>query len=580
MKNETNSKITEPFDGFEAWVGKTMKDWQVPGCAIAVVQGDQTLFLKGFGFRDVKNKKPVDAETVFAIASTSKAFTTAAMAMLVERGLLEWDRPVREYLPDFKLFDPFASEHITPRDLVCHRSGLPRHDSLWWQSPFTRRELIEKLPFLEPNRDLRTTYQYNNLMFTAAGVIIERISGGTWEDFIQKEIFDKLGMSHSQFSVETSKVTDDAALPYVPEKKGFKRVPFGNVDALGPAGGINSCAADLTNWVKLQLARGKFNGEQLISEAALEETHQPNIIVPPGNWDLIDQSPEFGPVSYAMGWNTHDYRGHRMLRHSGGLDGFSCLTTLLPDDQLGFVVLTNCGDSNYSYVPSFILADHFLGLEKLHWNERLLNDSKRTKKAAQAAAKKEKGQRLVGTQPSRSLKEYAGRYEHPAYGILHISHKDKALTAQHNLLDFKLVHYHYDVFELVNDLYSMRIKANFTADSRGHISAVSLPLETHVKPIVFTRLPEKKLQKESTLRPMEGTYELDGQTAVVTYRSGSGLALALPNQTEFTLLPYLELEFKVSGFPNASVEFLQDKNGEICALEFIKDELMFKGKKK
>lgn len=303
-----------PLDGFDAFVGRVLRDWEVPGAGVAVVQGTDVLFARGFGLRDVERNLTVDEGTLFPIASCTKAFTTASMSVLVDEGRLDWDTPVREYLPWFTLRDPVVSERITPRDLVTHRSGLPRHDLVWYGRRAAREELVRRMRHLEPSKDLRTTYQYNNLMYTAAGYLVGTIAGEAWESFARTRLLEPLDMKRTTFSVSTLAEDPNASLGYAEKDDTVKQVPFRNLDAICPAGGINSCVAELSRWVIAHLNGGRLGERLVLSEAQLAEMHAGHMVMPE-----TDKYPELPPLAaYGLGWRVRPYRGHVTISHTGG----------------------------------------------------------------------------------------------------------------------------------------------------------------------------------------------------------------------------------------------------------------------
>lgn len=256
-----------------------MNDWKVPGASIAVVADGKVMMTKGYGLRDVKANLPVTPKTVFAIGSITKSFTVTLLGSLVDEGKIEWDTPVRKYLPDFEMYDPVVTERLSVRDLVTHRSGLPRHDAPWYNSPLPRAELVRRIRFLEPSKDLRTTYQYNNLMFLTAGYLAEQVGGAPWEDLVRRRIFGPLGMSDSNTSVIASQQAPDFARPYELAKKEVKEVPFRNIDQIGPAGSINSSAEDMARYVPMHLGGGKSpDGKTIVSEGNLAQMQVPQIV--------------------------------------------------------------------------------------------------------------------------------------------------------------------------------------------------------------------------------------------------------------------------------------------------------------
>ncbi len=302
------------FNGFDVFVEQVMKDWKVPGLAVAIVKDGQMIYAKGFGYRDVKKGLKATPDTLFAIGSNAPRPSPAtALAILADEGKLDWDKPVRNYLPDLMLHDGYATAHIRPRDLVTHQSGLPRHDMVWYGSPLSRREIFDRLRHLEPSKPLHAKYQYNNLMFLTAGVLIERISGATWEDFVRKKILDPLEMKTSNFSVNDSQKIADFSLPYGENKSEVKEIPFRNIDTIGPAGSINSSVNEMSRWLLMQLGKGKYNGRQIISEKGLAETHTPQIVA---GGDLKYDESFYS--SYAIGWSVTSYEGVRRFHTEAG----------------------------------------------------------------------------------------------------------------------------------------------------------------------------------------------------------------------------------------------------------------------
>ncbi|MEP7293964.1 MAG: serine hydrolase domain-containing protein, partial [Chloroflexota bacterium] len=273
------SPAAELLEGFDGWIEAEMAKWQIPGVAVAIVYKGEVVLSKGYGWRDVNRQLPVTPETLFAIGSCSKAFTTFDIALLVEEGKLDWDKPVRSYLPTFRLYDPVASEQATPRDITSHKTGLPRHDLVWYGSPHTRDELFDRLQYIQPNTPFRSRYYYQNLMYMTAGILVGRVAGTSWEQFTQERILDKLGMNDTNFSVTESEKSANASLPYELYEEEVVAIPFRNLDNAGPAGSINSNLVDMLRWLRLHMT-GKHEGEQLLPQAALRQTHTPQTISP------------------------------------------------------------------------------------------------------------------------------------------------------------------------------------------------------------------------------------------------------------------------------------------------------------
>jgi CubicO group peptidase (beta-lactamase class C family) len=473
------------LNGLDPFIEQVMKDWYVPGLAVAIVKDGHVVYAKGFGSRDQNKGLKVTTDTLFAIGSCSKAFTATAMGILVDEGKLEWDKPLRDYLPDFKLSDSYASERIRPRDLVTHQSGLPRHDMMWYGSPLSRKELYDRLQYLEPSKPLHAKFQYNNLMFLVAGVLIERISGNAWEEFVRRKILDPLGMKNSNFSVNDSQKMPDFSLPYREDDGVVKEIPFRNIDAIGPAGSINSSVNEMTKWLLLQLNKGKFDSRQIISEKNLGEIHTPQIV---SGGDL--KYDESFYTSYAMGWVVTSYRGHPVLAHGGGIDGFTSQVRFLPKDQLAVVVLTNSTSPASGLIANNAI-DRMLGLTEAPLSQRAKEDRAKARAAQIKAKVEDEAKRRKDALPTHALKDYTGEYEHPAYQTLTIRLEGDQLKADLHKLSGTLKHYHYDIFQGADGVAGLGgMKLTFLMNKAGEIDRISIPLESSVKEIVFTRKPK------------------------------------------------------------------------------------------
>jgi CubicO group peptidase (beta-lactamase class C family) len=561
--------------GFDKFVTKTMEEWKVPGLGISIVKDGKVIFSKGFGFRDVKKGLKVTPKTLFAIGSCSKAFTAVTMGILVDEGKLDWDKPVREYLTSFKLKDPFATEGMTPRDLVCHRSGLPRHDGMWYGSSATRKELFDRLQYLEPSKDFRTTFQYQNLMFMTAGYMVGKVAGTTWEKFVQDRIFGPLGMNDSNFSVEDSKKASDFALPYMEKDDKVIEIPFRNIDTVGPAGSINSNVIDMADWLLLNLSKGKFGEKQIISEESLNEIHSPQMISSKSyKYDESFYS------TYGMGWGITAYRGHLMVSHGGGIDGFTAGVTFMPRDNIGMVIFTNMSGTPLPSIVAYNALDRLLELDQIPWNKRIKDQRDKANEEAEKAKKEKDKDRKLNTKPSHPLGDYAGDYEHPGYGVLAIKKEGDRLKGAFNSISFEVKHYHYDIFEMSNEFLDMTEKVSFFTDNKGNISSLSVQLEDSVEAIVFTKMPEKKMKERSFLEKFVGEYLLGELTVTISLRGDNKLVLFVPGQPKYELVPYKGTEFNLKNLAGYSVEFIVDKAGKVTEAKVTQPNGVFTAKKK
>lgn len=481
------------------------------------------------------------------------------MAILADEGKLDWDTPVRRYLPTFKLYDLFASEHMTPRDLVTHRSGLPRHDLMWYNSSATRQELFDRLQYLEPNKDLRAVLQYQNLMYMVAGYLVGQLAGQSWEDFVQSRIFDRLGMNSSLFSTSAAQETADFSFPYKEEKDEVKKIPFYDGQwSIAPAGAIVSSVADMSRWVLLHLNKGKHEGAQIVSENQVSQMHAPQMVAP-----VTFPFAEIPTSSYGLGWFVEPYRGHLMAEHGGNIDGFSSLVTLLPEQNIGVVVLTNL---NGIPVPNFLtynICDRLLGLDEVAWSERLKKFWTAFKEAEEKGKEKTEADRVANTHPSHALDAYTGEYEHPGYGIFSVELEGDELKGTFNSMTSPLKHYHYDIFELVIEKFDARMKVSFFTNVRGDIGSLSAPMEPTVKDIVFQRLPPRDMTDRRFLERFVGEYEVMGLTMTIALKGERSLVVSLPMQPEFELVPYKGNTFHVKGLSGFSIEFKPDETGSV-----------------
>lgn len=462
------------FTDLDTFINKEIKEWKVPGLSLAIVHQGKVLLAKGYGYRNLEKKLPVTSQTLFAIGSVTKNFTSTVLSILADRRKFDWDKPARDYLPEFELKDPLISLRITTRDLVTHRSGLPAHNLLWYNSSLSRKELILRLRYLELNQDLRIAPQYNNLMVMVAGYLAGKVAGLSWEDLVQREIFNPLGMRRSNFSVAKMQKTADFAFPYRVNKKKFEQIAFRSLDQIGPTGSINSNAEEMARYLLLHLNGGKVGQRQLVSSKSIAEMQRPQMVA-------SDAHQEFGPKSVGLGCGVTTYRGHKLVSHVGGIDGFESYFGFMPQDHLGLVILTNTDNSSLYELVSRTIYDRLLKMDPIPWKERLRAEQKQQALEEKQAEKKVKIPRRIGTHPSHDLNDYTGRYVHPAYGTMKISlSKDNKLQMTYNNQTSSLNHFHYDIFEVPG-----KLKVNFFTNLRGDISSLAVPFEPAVSDIVF-----------------------------------------------------------------------------------------------
>lgn len=417
----------------DSYVAASMKTFGVPGMAVAIVKDGKILVAKGYGVRKLGDSTPVDEFTLFGIGSNTKAFTTAALATLIDASKLSWDDAVYQRLPGFVMYDPYVSHEMTIRDLLTHRSGmgLGEGDLLFWpHSTYTREEIIYKLRFMKPASSFRSHYAYDNLLYMTAGQIIPAVTGISWDDYIRQRIFTPLGMSHSNVTNANIKPGDNVAYPHSRMEGKLQVIHFEVLDNAGPAGAINSCAADMAKWVQVQLAHGKFPDRdgRLFSEQRSQEMWSPQTILPisdppPG---LAALKPNF--ADYALGWGLRDYHGRKLVGHTGGVAGFVSRVMLVPEENLGVVVLTNAEEDGAFDSILYHVLDHYFGLPASDWIAAFKSREEIEEKEAAEAMKKTEAGRAADSKPSLPLEKYSGTYNDAWYGPVTIRTENGSLV--------------------------------------------------------------------------------------------------------------------------------------------------------
>lgn len=464
-------------------IESTLKAWEVPGAAVGIVKDGSAVFLEGFGKRDLEKGLPVTPKTRFILGSTTKAFTALSVGLLVAGKKLEWDRPVSDYIPEFRLMDDYASLQATPRDLASHRSGLPRHDFVWVNSSQDLPGLVRSLRFLEPSRELRAAFQYNNLMYITLGYLVERVSGRPWNAFVRENIFQPLGMTDSGCTIPEYVAAPEYAFSYKKEKDGFAPRPFPRPEeklmyGARASGSVNTTAADMVKWVAEHLAAYTADAKTAFPADLLREMHTPQIPVPqPLRAKDVILSP-----SYGLGWMTDIYRKEWRVQHGGSTLGFNSFVAFFPQAKVGVLVLINTESPAINILANGI-ADLALGLPPIDWSQRF----KKMLEARGAAEPKEP--RVEGTNPAHKLEEYAAEYAHPAYGTLKVEIKDGRLTAETHGFSSPLEHWHFETFRVMESELRGQ-KLTFRTDERGRVVAIEAKLEPAVKEIIFERAPQ------------------------------------------------------------------------------------------
>ena len=557
-------KVAGPsYAALDAYVAKSMKEWKVPGVAIAIVKKDSIVYAKGYGTRTLGQLQPVDQNTVFAIGSSSKAFTAALVAMAVDEGKMRWDEKVSAYLPGFQLYDTYASRDITTRDVLSHRSGLARGDFAWYLSGLSRDEILRRVRYLEPSWGFRSTFGYQNIMFLAAGQAVAAAEGKSWDDLVKSKIFAPLGMTTSSTSVRELAGKANVATPHADVNDTVRTIEWKNIDNIAPAGSINSSVRDMAQWLRLQLGHGKYGTQQLMSSGNHGEMWLPNIHIRLEGPTARFLAPGANLASYGMGWFLQDFNGRLAVHHGGNIDGMSAMVAMLPDEQLGVVILTNLDGTPAPEAIFPYVFDLFTRDTARDWNaeyHKIIDPLMKVGKEALAAAEKA---RVAGTKPSLELAKYAGIYSDSMYGDLKVTENNGALRVQWGAFGGALEHWNYDTFRALMDHARLgKVMMNFIIDASGKPSEMKVQLAPEAK-FRFTPPPADTKAtvtlSSAQLRALVGRYKPDQLPLDIDVQLvGDVLKLTVPGQPTYTLVAVTATRFRLTGPPGMPDGFYFD----------------------
>ncbi len=486
------------WSDFDDYVQQAMPSWHCPAVAIAVVRGDDVVYRAAHGLRDVDRELPLTPDTRFAMASVTKSFTAMSVALLVDQGKLAWDEPVRRYVPELILHDGYASEHLTLRDMLSHRSGMPRHDLAAWRLELPRAEFVKRLRHLRFSASFRERFQYNNLMYYTLAHVVERVADQRWEDFVLERIFEPLGMTGSNFLPEPPREGQVNALGYRVERDeegratGLIAMPFGAHTELSPgaAGALFSTLDDQVRWLGMHANRGRWGNVQLVAPETCEQMHLPVTVQPGGGpWSELMGNTLF---TYALGWSVEPYRGHTLVQHGGNVEGHSLMVGFVPRERTGVVVLTNGAMMPLRDALLYEALDRALGLEPRDWSARmhgLYDEAFRGMARGKTTATTE---RREGAPPSHPLDTYVGTFHADGYPDFAVRLEGEALQARLlGSLDWApLQHVHYDVFTWnLTNFFDETMRVRFQMNEQGELDAVAIPIEPEVDDVRFERQP-------------------------------------------------------------------------------------------
>ncbi len=572
--------------GLEAELQKVLETWKAPGFAVAVVEKNKIIYAKGFGYSDYEKKIAVTPNTLFAIGSCSKAFTSAVLGQLRNESKLAFEDKPSKYIPELKFFNDQMNNTIQIRDLMSHRTGLPRHDFSWYLFPSDSKDsLIQRIAYQEPFAGVRERWYYNNFMFLAQGVVAEKITGKSWEENVRERIFKPLGMERSNLSIPEMQKATDIAIGYgLKNETTIDKMDYYHIAGMAPAGSINSSVTEMSNWVITWINGGKFKGKEIIPASYVSEAMSSQMVIGAGLPDKTN--PDLHLSNYGYGWFLSSYKGHYRVEHGGNIDGFSANTSFYPSDSVGIVVLVNQNGSAVPSVVRNIISDRILRVKPTDWNKELKERRDKAVTEQKKAAATRSSNKVKGAKPSHILAEFTGKYSHPAYGDFTITYDRDSLFANFKRMKLWLAHHHYDVFNsyaIENGKPDTTTNENstqflFSGNEVGEISMVALKLEPTLAPLEFKRTPIKVDVSTADLKRYEGEFELGGMT-VRFFTKADVLRLFVPGQPEYELVPTGKHKFMLKGLEGFKIEFVET-NGSLSEAVFNQPNGVFKAKRK
>ena len=576
------SQSDKRLKGVEKELNEILEITKSAGFAVAVVKGNEIIYSKGFGYRDYENKIPVDNNTLFAIGSSTKAFTSSILGQLRKEDKLSFDESPIKYVPDLKFFNDEMNNSIVIKDLMSHRTGLPRHDWSWYVFPtYDKDSLMRRIEFQEPFTGVRKQWYYNNFMFLTQGVIAERITGKSWEENMYERLLKPLKMTRSNLSIKELRKADNVALGYEIVDEKISKMDYYRIAGMSPAGSMNSSVNEMSNWLMTWLNKGKFEGNEIIPEAYINEAMSSQMVINGALPD--DEFPDIHMATYGYGWMLSSYKGHYRVEHGGNIDGFSADVIFFPSDSIGIVVLAN---QNGSSVPSLVrntIADRLINVESTDWIKRY-----KDRKAKQEDVEEEVEAAPIQKKqaPQHQPKDFTGFYENLGYGQFEIIVENDSLFAVLPLWKLYLEHKHFDIYNSYKvtdegiDTSNEGLAFNFQIDNEGEIYNLKLKIEPTLQPLEFIRKPKTIDVEETTLQSYVGKYDLSGTILKTYIKEKNSLYLFIKGQPEYELLPTDKHKFSFKVLDGFKVEFIENKEGEIGEIKVIQPNGTFRAVKK
>jgi CubicO group peptidase (beta-lactamase class C family) len=572
------------FEGVEDELNAILEVTNGSGFAVAVVEKNKIIYSNGFGYRDYENRIPADANTLFAIGSSTKAFTSALLGLLRKDDKLKFSDSPRKHIPYLKFYNDEMNNSITIKDMMTHRTGLPRHDFAWYLFPsYDKDSLLQRVQYQEPFTGVRERWYYNNFMFLAQGVIAEKITGDSWEANIKEQFFKPLEMNRSNLSIKELEKSENAALGYGLKNDSIvDKLDYYRIAGMAPAGSINSSVNEMSNWMITWLNSGKFNEKEIIPSEYVAEAMGAHMVV---NSTLPDNEiPDAHLATYGYGWFVSSYKGHYRVDHGGNIDGFSANVALYPTDSIGIVVLANQSGSSIPGLVRNTIADRLLKTNKTDWRGRFVKRQEEAQKN-KSEVEQESGQQ-ENTKPSHIKLDYTGTYSNSGYGEFEIDVENDSLYANFKLMKLWLKHYHYDIFQpfevedgKIDTSEESPLRFSFITNDTGDISGLRAKIEPTLDPILFKRTPSTIEVDGEQLKSYVGEYNIAGTTIKVYTKNEDVLFLFVTGQPEYELIATGKHKFAFKIVDGFKVEFLENDNGEISELLMIQPQGNFKASK-
>lgn len=576
------------LNGLDTAFARILKDWKGAGFSIAIVEKDKVIYSRGFGYKDYEKKLPVTPNTLFAIGSCTKAFTTSLLGLLNQDGLVDFDKPVRDYLPELRFYNNEMNNHVTLRDMMSHRTGVSRYDYSWYFFPSRSRDsLMKRVQFMEPSEPLRKRWQYNNFMYLLQGMVTEKLTGKSWEDNIREKIFTPLGMSNSNVSLSEWISNADIATGYNVKNDSIPvRADYYDISGMAPAGSINSSSNDMAKWLITWINGGKYQGKEILPQAFVFDAASAQMVI---SGSLPNKkNPGIHLSNYGLGWAITSYRGHYLVEHGGNIDGFSASTAFFPSDSIGIVVLAN---QNGSAIPSIVrnlVSDRMLGLKYKDWQTEAYSSYMEGRKKEKELRKETGSTRKAGTSPTHAKKDFEGVYTSPGMESFDVELQGDSLFVHIPGKKYWLRHYHYNMFDMWdqndianNDTLAQGVKVTFRINDAGEIGSATIPLEmSGSEPIIFTRGPRGSIITKDSLQKYVGDYDLQGVTVKCYVKNDNTLFVFIPGQPEYELVYAGNHKFNLKIISGYSVLFTVNAKGEVSELSFLQPNGTFKARRK